>query len=142
MGGKQWGNENRRYAVDGILYYDGALGDTVSIEKAFGWGCDKVSLILTKPRNILRTSDQDMKFAKRIQKEYPVAAKRLRQRAERYNRGVELAKEYESQGRVLIIAPDDICGVDTLTKDRDALKRFYEKGNQDTKEISAFLNNH
>ena len=83
-----------------------------------------------------------MKFAKRIQKEYPVAAKRLRQRAERYNRGVELAKEYESQGRVLIIAPDDICGVDTLTKDRDALKRFYEKGNQDTKEIPAFLNNH
>ena len=50
-----------------------------------------------------------------------------------------LAKEYEAQGRALIIAPDDICGLDTLKRDREALIRFYQKGYQEAKRISAFL---
>lgn len=126
------------YEVCGIPYYDGALGDTVPIEKAFACGCDKVVLILTKPKDILRTPGRDMKFAARIQKKYPKAAERLRQRAAQYNRGVALAKEYEMQGKALIIAPDNTCGVDTLTKDREALKRFYEKGYQDAQAIERW----
>ena len=127
------------YEIEGIPYFDGALGDTIPIEKAFAWGCDKVVLVLTRPRDTVRVSDNDVKFAKRIQKKYPQAAERLRRRAEQYNRGVELAKEYEAQGKVCIIAPDDTCGVDTLTKNRDAMKRFYEKGYQDATVIQDFL---
>lgn len=127
------------YEVDGVAYFDGALGDTVPIEKAFALGCDKVVLILTKPVDLPRTSDTDRKLAARIRKKYPLAAERLRQRAQQYNRGVALAKEYEAQGRLCIIAPDDTCGVQTLTKDRAALKRFYEKGYRDAKRIPAFL---
>lgn len=127
------------YAVNGTLYYDGALGDPVPIEKAFAWGCDKVVLILTKPRDLIRVSGTDEKFARMIQRKYPLSADRLRHRAEQYNRGVAKAKEYEAQGRVLIVAPDDTCGVDTLTKDREALKRFYEKGYQDGQAILDFL---
>ena len=127
------------YEVNGVPYYDGALSDTVPIEKAFECGCDKVVLILTKPKNILRTTGKDSVFADRIQKRHPRSAERLRNRAEQYNRGVALAKEYESQGKALIIAPDDTCGVDTLTKNRGALKKLYEKGYRDAKAIHAFL---
>lgn len=127
------------YAVDGVPYYDGALGDTIPIEKAFAWGCDKVVLILTKPKDILRTPDKDLKFADKIQKKYPFAAERLRQRAEQYNHGVELAMQYESKGKLLIVAPDDTCGVDTLTRNRNALKQFYEKGYRDAEKIPVFL---
>lgn len=127
------------YEVRGIPYYDGALGDTVPIEKAFECGCDKVVLILTKPKDILRTMGKDGLLADNIRKKYPKSAKRLRQRAEQYNRGVALAKKYEAEGRALIIAPDDTCGIGTLTKDRDALKMFYEKGYEDAKEIYRFL---
>ncbi len=127
------------YEVNGVFYYDGALGDTVPIEKAFEWGCDKVVLLLTKPRDIVRTPDKDIRLAGKIQKKYPKAAERLKQRSDQYNRGIALAKKYEAQGRVLIIAPDDTCGVDTLTKDKKALKRFYEKGYEDAKVIESFL---
>lgn len=127
------------YAVNGTLYYDGALGDAVPIEKAFACGCDQVVLILTKPRDLIRVPGADGKFAKMIQKKYPLSADRLRQRAQQYNLGVAKAKEYEAQGRVLIVAPDDTCGVDTLTKDRDALKRFYDKGYRDGQAIIDFL---
>ena len=127
------------YEVNGILYYDGALSDTIPIEKAFACGCDKVVLILTKPKDLIRSPRKDNWLANRIQRKYPLAAEKLRGRADRYNRGVALAKEYEASGKVLIIAPDDTCGVDTLTKNRDALKRLYEKGYQDAKGIEAFL---
>ncbi len=127
------------YAVNGTLYYDGALGDPIPVEKAFLLGCEKVVLILTKPRDLQRVSGQDKRFANLIQKKYPLAAEGLRCRAEKYNRGVELAKKYEAEGKVLIIAPDDTCGVDTLTKNREAIKRFYEKGYQDARAIDSFL---
>lgn len=59
------------YEVGGIPYYDGALGDPIPIEKAFESGCDKVVLILTKPKDILRVVGKDGFFAGRIQKKYP-----------------------------------------------------------------------
>lgn len=39
----------RPYPINGKLYFDGALGDPVPVQKAFDLGCDKVVLILTKP---------------------------------------------------------------------------------------------
>ena len=127
------------YEIDGVLYYDGALGDPVPVEKAFQCGCDKVVVILSKPKDVIRTPKKDNILADRIQKKYPFAAEQLKKRAEHYNQGVQLSKEYEAQGRVLIVAPDDTCGVDTLTKNREALQRFYEKGYRDAQVIPEFL---
>ncbi len=39
---------------------------------------------------------------------------------------------------MLLIAPDDTCGIDTLTRDKKAMERFYEKGFQDGEKIGAF----
>lgn len=127
------------YEINGILYYDGALGDPVPVKKAFQSGCDKVVVILSKPRDIPRLPGKDNILASRIQRKYPLAAEQLRKRAEHYNQGVQLAREYESQGKVLIVAPNDTCGVDTLTKNKEALKQFYRKGYQDALAISEFM---
>lgn len=129
----------RPYEIEGVPYYDGALSDPVPVEKAFQCGCDKVVVILTKPEDFIRNSKEDEKFARRIQKKYPVSAENLRQRADRYNREVGLAKQYRDEGRVLIIAPDDTCGVDTLTRDQKALRRLYKKGYKDAQVIQEFL---
>lgn len=127
------------YPVDGIPYYDGALGDPVPIDKAFELGCDRVVLLLTKPENIPRTSGKDEWLAARIRKKYPMAAAGLRQRARRYNEAVARAREYAKEGKVLIVAPDDTCGVDTLKRDKRALQQLYVKGYQDAKKIEAFM---
>lgn len=94
------------YRIRGIDCYDGALSDTVPIQKAFDLGCDRVVLLLTKPLGVLRTSKTDNRLAKLIQKNYPVSAEQLRGRAERYNNGIALAKQYASQGKLCIIAPE------------------------------------
>lgn len=128
------------YTVEGIPYYDGALSDPVPIEKAFSLGCEKVVLILTKPKDMIRTSKNDEKLAAGIRKRYPLAAEELCKRAQRYNQGVELARQYEKQGKLLILAPDDTCGLDTLTRDLEAMKQVYGKGIGSAGQIKDFLN--
>lgn len=127
------------YEVEGIPYYDGALGDPVPIQKALELGCDRIVLVLTKPLRNLRTSEQDEKFAARIQKKYPEAAKALRLRARRYNESVMRAQELEKEGCVLLIAPDDTCGVDTLTRNKQAMNQLYTKGLKDAEKIANFI---
>ena len=129
----------RPYEIQGIPYYDGALGDPVPVEKAFQLGCDRVIVILTKPEQELRTPKKDKRIAALIRRKYPAAADKLCQRARLYNESVALAQDYARQGKALIVAPDDTCGVDTLTKNKAALNQLYEKGFRDGQKISSFL---
>ena len=130
---------NKPYFIDGKPYYDGALGNPVPVEKAFELGCDLVVLILTKPIDKPREQGSDVKIAKRIRRKYPKAAEQLCLRAQHYNEGVAIAQEYAKQGKTIIISPDDTCGVDTLHKDKESLKKLYEKGYADGQKIKEFL---
>lgn len=127
------------HMIDGVPYYDGALGDPVPVEKAFELGCDRVVVILTKPENVPRSSKKDRLFAAGIRRKYPLAAERLCERAQRYNKGVAQAHEYAQQGKALVVAPDDTCGVDTLKRDEESLHRLYEKGYRDGHKILDFV---
>ena len=125
--------------IDGIHYYDGALGDTIPLKKAFADGCDKVVLILTRPEGTVRADSTDRKLARVIRRRYPKAAEQLALRAQHYNEGIALAEQLAAEGKVLIIAPDDTCGVKTLTRDQEALKKLYTKGIRDAQAIEAFI---
>lgn len=127
------------YAVGGVPCFDGALGDPVPVEKALDEGCDKIVVLLTKPRDLIRQPGNDLKLARLIRRRYPKAADALCKRAERYNEGVALAKQLEAEGRALIVAPDDTCGVSTLTRDKAALDALYAKGYGDGASIGEFL---
>ena len=127
------------YPVGGTPYYDGALSDPVPFQKAFDLGCDRVVLLLTLPEATVRTPDKDLKLARRIRHKYPLAAEGLAQRAARYNESVARAKDLAAQGKVLIVAPDDTCGISTLTRDVVALEDLYVKGLRDGRKIEAFL---
>jgi len=127
------------YPVNGVLYYDGALGDPVPVQKALDDGCDKIVLVLTKPRNLLRDSVQDSRFARRIARKYPKAAQNLCQRAEHYNDGVAFAKELEKKGKVLILAPDRLPAIGSLTRDKKVLLAMYQCGHESATAIPDFF---
>ena len=125
--------------IDGVPYFDGALGQTVPVDKALADGVDKIVLVLSKPADARRDSKQDEKLARMLRRKYPAAAEQLACRASKYNAGVERALELQGQGKVLVVAPDDVCGVGTLTKDSAPLKRLYGKGYAAAEQISSFL---
>ncbi|QAT43630.1 patatin-like phospholipase family protein [Aminipila luticellarii] len=128
------------YLIEDTLYFDGALGDPVPIRRAFSDGCDKVVVILTKPRDVIRSPGKDEKLARLLRHQYPEAAKNLALRAKRYNESVLLTKKLEAQGKAVIIAPDNIEGADTLTKNKAVLHQLYQKGYRDAEKIEEFLN--
>lgn len=130
---------NRPYEFCGKLLFDGALSDAIPLEHAFSDGCDRVVVILTKPRDFYRDPKDDAFFAKLLKPQYPQAARKLAGRALLYNLQLDLCKHYEKQGKVCIVAPDDIGGIKTLSKDRDAEFRLYYKGYKDAEAIDKFI---
>lgn len=128
------------HATSGILCYDGALSDPVPVEKAFEAGCDKVVLILTKPKDVPRTPGNDPKLAGMIRRKYPKAAEAMTKRYLKYNEQVDSAKKLEEEGKVLILAPDNLEGMKTLKRDVAAMEKLYAKGMQDAaRHLPGFL---
>ena len=121
------------------LLYDGGMVDPVPVKKAFEEGCDKVVVILTRPTNVPRGQGIDQIAARLVEKHYPAAAERIRTRCERYNEGVAYAMEMQDRGRALVLAPDNIDGLSTLTRDKGKLEVLYQKGIQDAQRIFGFL---
>ena len=130
---------NRAYYVDGTRYYDGGIADPIPLEHCFSAGCDRVVIILTRPKDFERDPRKDMLAAALIRSSYPNAAAAMSRRALMYNTELWLAKQYEKRGRVLIVAPDDISGMKTLTRDPERIAVLYHKGFVDAKAIADFV---
>ena len=130
---------NRPYVVNGVPYFDGGLSDPVPIRHALAEGYDKIVLILTRPANDYRQPKNDIRFARILFHSWPNAARALYRRAGNYNRSLEIAKQYEKEGRVLIVAPKDIGKMKTLTRDKTSIQMMYDEGRADGMAIKAFL---
>ncbi len=127
------------YEINNKVYYDGGVSDPVPIQKALDDGCDRIVLILTKPIKNSDTLARDTKMAKLLQKKYPAISEKLAEKSVNYKKGVDLALELQKQGKCLIVAPDDCCGVSTITTDKNKLRTLYEKGYNDGAKIKEFV---
>ena len=129
---------NGAYKYKGKYYFDGGLSDPIPIKRAFELGCDKVVVILTKKRTYRRNYLQDALMAFLIPQR-PLSAVSMAKRAYVYNTQVKLCEQYEREGRVLIVAPEDTEGMLALTKERAKLDRLYERGMRDAEAIRGFI---
>ena len=127
------------YVVDGVPYFDGGIADPVPVQKALDDGYDKVILILSRLRNEVRKQQKDLAPARILERSYPAAAEKLRMRYKTYNDEIEMAKQYEAEGRVLILAPEDLYGLNTLKKNFEGLEMMYRKGYAAAEAIPEFL---
>lgn len=127
------------YAIDGVPYYDGGLVDPIPAQRALDQGCERIVVVLTRPRDFYRSSTKDRRMARLLRRKHPAMAQALEQRADLYNRQLDEAKQLEAEGRALIVAPVTIDGIGTLTKDRAKLEHLYEMGYADGGAIKGFL---
>lgn len=130
---------NKPYYVGKIPCYDGGLADPIPYKRAFRAGCDKVVVILTKPRDTMRNSGKDRLLAAAIAWEYPKAAETWINRANVYNKSVSEIFELEKEGKVLIIAPENIGELKTLSQDHAALEDLYDQGLRAAAAIPGFI---
>ena len=125
--------------VRGRRYFDGALADPIPWKKALELGVDKLALILTKPVDAELPVSRNRTVARVIADRYPKAAEALLKSSERYREGLEAVLALEREGKAVVVAPDDIFGMGTLSRDRAKLDALYRKGLADAEKIAAFF---
>lgn len=130
---------SRPYFIDGIPYFDGGIADPIPVRRAFLDGCDKVVVVLTHPKEWVRPQKNDKTPARILARTYPNAARDLWYRARTYNRESLTARTWERSGRVLVLAPTDLFGLNTLKKNRQGLESMYRAGYSDARAIRPFL---
>ncbi len=130
---------NRPYIFRGKPYFDGGISDPIPIKKAFEIGCDKLIVILTLPKTAFRRPRADVRVSRLVSFRFPYAADAIKVRCDVYNQQLKHALALEEEGKIVIVAPDDISNLKTLTKDITTLNRMYRKGYTDALIIKDYL---
>lgn len=127
------------YERKGIPYYDGGLSDPIPVKRLLDAGCDKIVIVLTRPIDFHKQHKVPKSAFEAFLKEYPETARLMDASIDIYNEQLEYAKQLEKEGRVLIIAPESCCGVNTLTRHHGGINALYAKGYEDARAVARFL---
>ena len=129
----------RPYPIDGEVYFDGGMSDPIPLQRALDKGCDKIVLILTRPKTWMRDPKKDLVPAKLLEHSYPESSKKLMNRAYLYNEQLATALELERSGKVCIVSPEHIENMKTLNKDKEQLESLYDQGYKLIEDIKKFI---
>lgn len=120
-------------------YLDGGVADSVPYQRAFEKGCDKVIVILTRPRGYVKKTEKSVGAAARLYRRFPKLVKSLKNRADSYNRCMKELYQAEREGRVFVIAPEDCLGVGRIEASPKKLGSLYEEGYDQARETMHSL---
>lgn len=128
------------YPVDGVPGFDGGVADPVPYKRALAGGCDRVVVLLTRPADYLRPPLEHREVLEKALRRWPNTYAALVRRSIRYNQDVAAVKALEQEGKALLVAPSDIGGMDTLTRDKAAVERLYHMGYDQGPRVLEFVN--
>lgn len=116
------------YHIGGKPFMDGGAADAIPYERAFGMGCDRVVVILTRERSYVRRDEKLQPLIERHYHRYPAFCETMRRRAETYNASRARLFELEREGRALILAPANTRGFSRTEKDLEKIKALWQDG--------------
>ncbi len=130
-------------SVDGVPMLDGGVADSIPIRKALKDGVKRNVIVLTREKGYRkRPAGKSLQLAKIMYKKYPYLIRGIRNRANEYNRTMELIEALENRGHVFVIRPQ-VPVVKNTEDDRMILTAFYRHGYEYAREIfpdlQAFL---
>ena len=130
----------RPYPVNGVPGFDGGVADPVPYRRSLAMGCDRLVVLLTRPAGYRRPLLEHRGMLEKALRDWPNAYSALLRRSARYNRDVAAVKELEREGEALLVAPADIGGMSTLTRDKEAMERLYQMGYEQGPRVLEFVN--
>ncbi|HJJ30878.1 MAG TPA: patatin family protein [Methanocorpusculum sp.] len=117
--------------VNGRMYYDGGVADSIPLKRIMDDGCDKVVLLLENPRTFVRQAQGHKAAYHFMLRKYPKVADLVDTRHIRYQECLKWVYEMEKAGKVFIFAPPEGTGISTSTVDIPLLTKLYETGLSD-----------
>ena len=117
------------FEIGGQPYLDGGIGDAIPWRRALD-KCDRVIVVLTRPRGYRRRPDKVMKLIRGRYRDYPAFVEAMEHRAEVYNRDRAQLFQAEREGRLVVIAPQSTLGVSRTERDTEKLRLLWAAGYQ------------
>lgn len=134
----------RPVEIDGKMYFDGGVADSIPVKRALNDGCDKIVAVLTRPKGYVKKPEAGKKIYSEILRDYPVITKALNVRHYVYNHTLEYLYKLEEEGRAFLFCPDNPDGVNLITRNKEQLITLYNEGKVDAEnrmdELIAFMN--
>ena len=124
--------------INGKKYLDGALADSIPIEKSKTLGYDKIIVVLTRPSDYRKpkVNDKELKLIKLKYHKYPNLIKNIETRHQNYNNTVENLIDLENKKEIFVIRPSKPIIIDLIERDNDKIEEIYNLGIDDaTKKI-------
>ncbi len=116
----------RPVEIDSHLYYDGGCSDSIPVRRALEAGCDKVIVILCRPKDTVREPEKFQNLYRTVLHRYPQLVHNLDVRHDRYNATLRGIRRLEDKGHAMILAPENVLDITTYTKDPETLDGLYE----------------
>ena len=118
--------------IDNKKYLDGAIADSIPVQKCIDMGYDKIIVVLTRPITYRRKKPKKF-LARLFYKKYPRFAEAFNTRYKRYNETVEQIIDLEKKKEIFVIRPSEIYKVKRLEKDPKRIQGMYDLGVKDCK---------
>lgn len=113
--------------INGRLYADGGIADSIPVEEAYRRGASAVYVIRSRPSDYVKKSFIETVITPLFIPGRPALRRAMANRAENYMKSVEFINNPPGGLRVIEIAPVTICSGRT-SKDRNALEKDYIHG--------------
>ena len=119
--------------VAGKKYLDGAVTDSIPINKFLYEKYDKIIVVLTQPIDYKKKqlNEKQLLMIKRKYKKYPLLIERMINRPNEYNKMIEKIKSLESKKEIFVIRPSSKLDIDISKKRKEDIQRVYEMGVND-----------
>jgi len=124
---------SRMVEIEGKKYLDGAIADSIPIEKMKSLGYDKIIVVLTKPLSY-RKKKRGHTLIKIGYRKYPEFARTMQNRYKDYNDTIEKIIDMENKKEILVIRPSREVKMNRLEKDVNKLQEMYDLGVDDCRE--------
>lgn len=134
---------SRNVKIDGRLYLDGGISDSIPLQKSVMDGNRKNVVVMTKEVGYVRKPSSQTGLLKLRYLKYPKIPELMAQRHVHYGQQTAYIERMRKNGQAFVLRPARDIGVSRVEKDVGKLKELYRQGYEDVaaryEELMAFL---
>ena len=124
---------------NGYQLLDGGVSDPIPIEKSIEDGNNFHVIVLTRNQGYVCNAFKFKGLLNLFYRQYPRIIDAIMQRHEAYNRQLQICENLVSQGKAIILRPQQPLAVGRTTKDSAKLMALYDEGHDEGRKIIGML---
>ena len=125
--------------IDGNLYLDGGIADSIPLNAAFNLGYDKNIVVQTRPEGYRKKAAKFVWLIKLVYRKFPKFIAAFTNRPAIYNQELDNIKNLAEQGKIFVIKPSRFINIKHAETNPEIIKAMYNLGRDDAKKQLAAL---